>query len=96
MTKTPPQCAATDRPCILVPVRHYHMDPGIGHEIEVDLQAYGYPMLWSQYLPTDADILEWMFGADVDAGHIESALDIADVWPSSLFRTSTRPSPRVP
>jgi len=23
---------------------------GIGHEIEVDLQAYGYPILWAQYL----------------------------------------------
>jgi len=77
------QCAATDKPCILVLARPYHMDPGIGHEIEVDLQAYGYPVLWTQYLPTDADILEWMFRADIDAGHIKSPFDIADVWPSS-------------
>src|SRR5262245_39290178 len=46
------QCAAQDKPCILVLARPYHMDPGIGHEIEVDLQAYGYPVLWTQYLPT--------------------------------------------
>jgi len=77
------QCAATDRPCILVLARPYHMDPGIGHEIEVDLQAYGYPILWAQFLPTDADVLEWMFRADLDAGRIDSPLDIADVWPSS-------------
>jgi predicted nucleotide-binding protein (sugar kinase/HSP70/actin superfamily) len=77
------RCAATDTPCILVLARPYHMDPGIGHEIEVDLQAYGYSMLWAQYLPIDADILEWMFRADIDAGHIASPLDIADVWPSS-------------
>jgi len=77
------QCAATDTPCILVLARPYHMDPGIGHEIEVDLQAYGYSMLWAQYLPTDAEVLEWLFRADLDAGHIESPLDIADVWPSS-------------
>lgn len=77
------QCAATDKPCILVLARPYHMDPGIGHEIEVDLQAHGYPVLWTQYLPTDADLLDWMFGADVAAGHIKSPLDIADVWPSS-------------
>ena len=76
-------CAATDRPCILVLARPYHMDPGIGHEIEVDLQAYGYPVLWTQYLPTDADLLDWMFRADVDDGHIKSPFDIADVWPSS-------------
>jgi predicted nucleotide-binding protein (sugar kinase/HSP70/actin superfamily) len=81
--KTLARCAATDKPCILVLARPYHMDPGIGHEIEVDLQAYGYPVLWTQYLPTDADLLEWMFGADVDAGHIKSPLDISDVWPSS-------------
>jgi predicted nucleotide-binding protein (sugar kinase/HSP70/actin superfamily) len=77
------QCAARDKPCILVLARPYHMDPGIGHEIEVDLQAYGYPVLWTQYLPTDADLLEWMFRPDIDAGHIKSPLDIADVWPSS-------------
>jgi predicted nucleotide-binding protein (sugar kinase/HSP70/actin superfamily) len=77
------QCAAADRPCILVLARPYHMDPGIGHEIEVDLQGYGYPVLWTQYLPTDADLLDWMFGADVDDGHIKSPFDIADVWPSS-------------
>jgi len=77
------QCAATDKPCILVLARPYHMDPGIGHEIEVDLQAYGYPVLWTQYLPTDPDLLDWMFRPDIEAGHIKSPLDIADVWPSS-------------
>ena len=39
--------------------RPYHMDPGIGHEIEVDLQAYGYPILWAQYLPIDPDLMDW-------------------------------------
>jgi len=77
------RCAAADKPCVLVLARPYHMDPGIGHEIEVDLQAYGYPVLWTQYLPTDADLLDWMFGQDIDAGHIKSPFDLADVWPSS-------------
>ncbi|MEO8063589.1 MAG: acyl-CoA dehydratase activase-related protein [Pseudomonadota bacterium] len=77
------QCAATGKPCILVLARPYHMDPGIGHEIEVDLQAHGYPVIWTQYLPTDADLLDWMFRLDIDAGHIKSPLDIGDVWPSS-------------
>jgi predicted nucleotide-binding protein (sugar kinase/HSP70/actin superfamily) len=76
-------CAKHDTPALLVLARPYHMDPGIGHEIEVDLQAYGYPVLWTQYLPTDADLLEWMFRADIEEGHIKSPLDIADVWPSS-------------
>ena len=76
-------CAREEKPCLLVVARPYHMDPGIGHEIEVDLQAYGYPVLWTQYLPTDADLLDWMFGPDIRAGHIQSPFDIADVWPSS-------------
>jgi predicted nucleotide-binding protein (sugar kinase/HSP70/actin superfamily) len=76
-------CARLERPCLLVLARPYHMDPGIGHEIEVDLQAYGFPVLWGQYLPTDPDLLAWMFGAEVAAGQVRSGLDIADVWPSS-------------
>jgi predicted nucleotide-binding protein (sugar kinase/HSP70/actin superfamily) len=76
-------CAREGKPCILVLARPYHMDPGIGHEIEVDLQARGYPVLWAQYLPTDEDLLAWMFGPDIAAGHIRSPFDIRDVWPSS-------------
>jgi predicted nucleotide-binding protein (sugar kinase/HSP70/actin superfamily) len=76
-------CAEHDRPCLLVLARPYHMDIGIGHEIEVDLQANGYPVLWGQYLPTDADLLEWIFRDDLDAGIISSPFDISDVWPSS-------------
>lgn len=77
------QCARAQRPCILVLARPYHMDPGIGHEIETDLQARGYPVLWAQHLPTDDDLLHWMFDADIAEGHIRSPLDIHDVWPSS-------------
>lgn len=77
------QCMRDNTPCILVLGRPYHMDPGIGHEIEVDIQAYGYPVLWSQFLPTDPDLLNWLFGQDIAEGYIKNALDIADVWPSS-------------
>ncbi len=76
-------CAREDRPCLLVLARPYHMDPGIGHEIEVDLQAYGYPVLWAQYFPIDADLMDWAFGPDVRAGVVKSPFDIRDVWPSS-------------
>jgi predicted nucleotide-binding protein (sugar kinase/HSP70/actin superfamily) len=76
-------CAENDRPCILVLARPYHMDPGIGHEIETDLQAYGYPILWSQYLPVDPDLMQWLFGDDIRNGTISSAFDLRDVWPSS-------------
>lgn len=77
------RAAAADAPCILVLARPYHMDPGIGHEIEADLQSRGYPILWGQHLPTDADLMEWLFGEEVRAGLVRSAFDISDVWPSS-------------
>jgi predicted nucleotide-binding protein (sugar kinase/HSP70/actin superfamily) len=77
------QCARDHKPCLLVLARPYHMDPGIGHEIEVDLQAYGYPILWAQYLPTDDDLMQWLFADDMRDGHTRSPFDIEDVWPSS-------------
>ena len=77
------QCAQRNRSCILVVARPYHMDTGIGHEIDVELQACGYPILWAQYLPRDEDLMEWLFGSEIRSGKIRNALDISDVWASS-------------
>src|ERR1700683_3439896 len=76
-------CVKNQKPCILVLARPYHMDTGIGHEIEGDLQAHGYPILWLQYLPGDEDLMNWLFEADMKAGKIKSPFDITDVWTSS-------------
>ncbi|MGB6475134.1 MAG: acyl-CoA dehydratase activase-related protein [Candidatus Sulfotelmatobacter sp.] len=76
-------CVKNQKPCILVLARPYHMDTGIGHEIEGDLQAHGYPILWLQYLPGDLDLMNWLFEADLKAGKIKSPFDITDVWTSS-------------
>jgi predicted nucleotide-binding protein (sugar kinase/HSP70/actin superfamily) len=76
-------CARENKPCILVLARPYHMDSGIGHEIEVDLQANGYPILWIHHLPVDEDLMQWLFGEEIDAGIIRSPFDISDVWASS-------------
>ena len=76
-------CAREGKPCVLVLGRPYHMDPGIGHEIESDLQAHGYPIVWLQYLPVDDDLMGWIFGEEVEAKKIRSPLDISDVWTSS-------------
>jgi len=76
-------CAQNERPCVLVLARPYHMDPGIGHEIEGHLQAYGYPILWVQYFPIDDDLMQWMFGQEIASGRIQSPFDISDVWTSS-------------
>ncbi len=76
-------CAREGKPCVLVLARPYHMDPGIGHEIEAELQAHGYPVLWMQYFPMDGDLLNWLFAADLQAGRIKNPLEISDVWSSS-------------
>lgn len=76
-------CAREQKPCILVLARPYHMDTGIGHEIETELQTHGYPILWLQYLPGDQDLMEWLFEPDLRAGRIKSPFDISDVWASS-------------
>lgn len=76
-------CARENKPCIFVVARPYHMDPGIGHEIEGDLQAQGFPVLWMQYFPTDPDIMNWLFEEDMREKRIKSPFDISDVWTSS-------------
>lgn len=76
-------CAKNGKPCILVLARPYHMDTGIGHEIEGELQARGYPILWLQYLPGDDDLMQWLFEDDVRRGRITSPFDISDAWTSS-------------
>jgi predicted nucleotide-binding protein (sugar kinase/HSP70/actin superfamily) len=76
-------CAKNQKPSILVLARPYHMDTGIGHEIEAELQAHGYPILWLQYLPGDDDLMNWLFEADLKAKRIKTPFDINDVWTSS-------------
>jgi predicted nucleotide-binding protein (sugar kinase/HSP70/actin superfamily) len=76
-------CAENQKPCILVLARPYHMDTGIGHEIEAEVQAHGYPILWLQYLPGDLDLMNWLFESDLRSGRIKSPFDISDVWTSS-------------
>jgi predicted nucleotide-binding protein (sugar kinase/HSP70/actin superfamily) len=76
-------CAQNQKPCILVLARPYHMDTGIGHEIEAELQAHGFPILWLQYLPGEDDLMNWLFEEDLRSGRIKSPFDISDVWTSS-------------
>ncbi len=82
------ECASAKKPCVLVLARSYHMDSGLGHDIASEVQAYGYPVLWGQYLPLDADILDWLFGDEIKSGAVRSPLDISDVWRSS-YNAST-------
>jgi activator of 2-hydroxyglutaryl-CoA dehydratase/predicted nucleotide-binding protein (sugar kinase/HSP70/actin superfamily) len=75
---------------ILVLGRSYHADPGISHDVLDQLQARGYPILTQDTLPTDDDILERLFGADVRSGRIASPRDIGDVWAHAYSASSNR------
>ncbi len=70
--------------------RPYHNDPGINHGILDELQRKGYPIFWQDALPRDAATLERLFGAEVRAGWISSALAIDDVWKHDFSEHSSR------
>ena len=77
------RCARENRPAVLALGRPYHMDTGLGHDIESELQAYGYPILWGQYLPLEDELLNWLFSTELASGRIASPFDISDIWRSS-------------
>jgi len=75
--------APNDRPASLVLARPYHMDPGIGHEIEARPAGLWIPDPVAQYLPVDADLHAVLFGGGYQEWHDFSASTCATVWPSS-------------
>jgi activator of 2-hydroxyglutaryl-CoA dehydratase/predicted nucleotide-binding protein (sugar kinase/HSP70/actin superfamily) len=64
--------------------RPYHHDPGLNHGILEELQKRGYPILSQSTLPTDDDMLEDLFGAEIEAGLLSHPLEISDVWQPSF------------
>jgi predicted CoA-substrate-specific enzyme activase len=60
--------------------RIYHHDPGLNHGIFDEFQKLGYPVFSQNTLPMDEVTLEKVFGEDLQAGMIDHALDITDVW----------------
>ncbi len=68
--------------------RPYHHDPGLNQGILEELQRLGYPIFSQGLLPLDADLLDRLFGREVDAGFIRSPLDISDVWKNTFSASS--------
>ncbi len=81
-------CAREGKPCIMMLARPYHMDPGIGHEVENPLQLKGISILWSPYLPIDTDLMQWLFGEEIRRREISDAFDISDVWTNSYSNST--------
>jgi predicted nucleotide-binding protein (sugar kinase/HSP70/actin superfamily) len=68
--------------------RVYHHDPGLNHEIMEEFQKLGYPVFSQSFLPTDEDLLDRLFGEELQSGAITHALDIRDVW-KNAYSAST-------
>jgi predicted nucleotide-binding protein (sugar kinase/HSP70/actin superfamily) len=68
--------------------RPYHHDPGLNQGILDELQKLGYPIFSQSLLPMDADLLERLFAADIEAGLIRSPLEISDVWKNTFSASS--------
>jgi predicted nucleotide-binding protein (sugar kinase/HSP70/actin superfamily) len=75
---------------IVVLGRPYHNDPGVNHDILVEFQKLGYPIFTQDSLPQDDDILDRLFGDEVRAGEITSAMDISDVWKNAYSENTNR------
>ena len=70
--------------------RPYHNDPGLNHEIMVEMQKKGYPIFSVDSLPQDEDVLERLFGEEVRAGIITDPMDITDVWKNCYSENSSK------
>jgi predicted CoA-substrate-specific enzyme activase len=68
--------------------RPYHHDPGLNQGILEELHRLGYPIFSQGLLPLDPDLLDRLFGPDIEAGLIRSPLDISDVWKNTFSTNS--------
>ena len=73
----------TNRICILLLARPYHLDRGQNHDITEEFQALGYPVLSMRAIPKDPEWLARFFKDDLEKGVIENPLQIGDVWPEN-------------
>ncbi len=75
---------------VVMLARPYHNDPGLNHEIMQEIQKKGYPIFSIDSLPQDEDVLERLFGKEVEAGVITHAMDITDVWKNAYSENSSK------
>jgi predicted CoA-substrate-specific enzyme activase len=75
---------------VVMLARPYHNDPGLNHEIMEEIQKKGYPIFSIDSLPQDEDILDRLFGKEVEAGVITHPMDITDVWKNAYSENSSK------
>lgn len=78
------------RMAILMLGRPYHNDPGMNHGILEEYQALGYPILSMRSIPKDREYLDKYFKEDLTKKHVDSPLEIHDIWPENYSVNSVQ------
>lgn len=84
------EVVAENRVALIMLGRPYHNDPGLNHSVLEEFQALGYPILSMRSIPKDEAYLKPYFADDLAKGHIESPLDVTDVWPENYSTNSVQ------
>ena len=70
--------------------RPYHNDDGVNHEILLNLQRLGYPVLAEDSVPVDPEFTRKLFRDDLESGAVSDPMEIQDVWPTSFSENTSR------
>src|SRR3989338_5308609 len=70
--------------------RPYHNDDGVNHEILLNLQRLGYPVLADDSVPVDPEFTRKLFRDDLESGAVSDPMEIQDVWPTSFSENTSR------
>jgi predicted nucleotide-binding protein (sugar kinase/HSP70/actin superfamily) len=82
--------AAENRMAMLMIGRPYHNDPGMNHSVLEEYQAMGYPILSMRSIPKDPEFLQPYFEEDLRKQHVDSPLEIHDIWPENYSVNSVQ------
>ncbi|MFQ5875024.1 MAG: acyl-CoA dehydratase activase-related protein, partial [Dehalococcoidia bacterium] len=82
------QLEREDRVGVVMLGRPYHNDPGLNHDILVEIQKLGYPIFSVWSLPIDDESLQKVFGEEIAGGEIDHGMSIVDVWKNAYSENS--------
>lgn len=84
------EVSSENRLALLMTGRPYHNDPGMNHAVLEEYQAMGYPILSMRSIPKDKAYLDRYFSEDLEKGHVDSSLEIHDIWPENYSVNSVQ------
>lgn len=79
-----------NRIALLMIGRPYHNDPGMNHGVLEEYQSLGYPILSLRSIPKSKAYLHRFFADDLAKKHVDSPLEIHDIWPENYSVNSVQ------